>query len=168
MNLVVVLALGLAIGWLASRYIRDGHFGLVGDLAAGALGAVAGALLAGRLLPGGAPVGLIVQAGAALLGACALVALERALTVSNPLAARLGLQHPDTVGPLSEPLRQRLGAERGLGEGDAAALRVRQQRGGYGGRTVTYFQVFDPAGDAAKILHSGFVENDGQIVLNDN
>src|SRR4051794_40276498 len=127
MNLLVVIALGLVIGWLASRYIRIGGFGIVGDLAAGALGAAAGAFLLGRLMPGAAPASVSAQAGAAALGACALVALTRALTTPNPLAARLGLQHPDTVGPLSEPLRQRLGAERGLGARDAAALRVRQQ-----------------------------------------
>ena len=85
-----------------------------------------------------------------------------------------------SVAPLTEPLRVRLAAERGVGAQTASGLRMLQERGSYAGRSVTYFHVFDPAtagplsanlrrlGDLApgRILHSGHIERNGQVVLN--
>ena len=62
----------------------------------------------------------------------------------------------------------------------ARIVKGEKRDGRYAGRTVTYFQVFDPASaggpggdsrrletlDAGSILHSGFIEDDGRIVLN--
>src|SRR5687767_4286357 len=135
MYLVIQLALGLAVGWLVSRYLPERPAGLLGDLALGGLGACVAGFLAGPLLPGGA--GLVI----ALLGAAALIAAVRLMTEAGRLAARLRFWRPETVGPLTEPMRRLLGAERGLGEREAESLRMKMGRGLYAGRTVTYFQV---------------------------
>ncbi|MFN4016442.1 MAG: GlsB/YeaQ/YmgE family stress response membrane protein [Reyranella sp.] len=46
-NILVILVVGIAAGWLAGKVVRGTGFGLVGDLLIG----IAGALFAGLLLP---------------------------------------------------------------------------------------------------------------------
>jgi uncharacterized membrane protein YeaQ/YmgE (transglycosylase-associated protein family) len=181
MNIFILIALGLAVGWLASRFLATHPTGLLGDLVAGGVGASVAGVLAGRLLPGGAGLGLFGIV-VAVLGASLVIAGTRLMTGGSRLASQLTFWKADRVGPLSEPVRLRLAAERGLGAQDAAPLRMRQEHGRYADRTVTYFQVFDPATagtpgadlrhlrtlDARHILYSGFIERNGQIVLNDN
>jgi uncharacterized membrane protein YeaQ/YmgE (transglycosylase-associated protein family) len=76
----VVLVLGLCVGWLAPRLLGISYYGRAGDLTTGVLGAFVGAYLAGRLLPGDGPGVAVALAGAALLGAVALVAAARAMS----------------------------------------------------------------------------------------
>jgi hypothetical protein len=82
--------------------------------------------------------------------------------------------------PLSISVQRSLIKERSLQSDDMIPLRMLEERGQYAGRPVTYFRVFDPTNakwagvelrrydslDARRILHSGHVERDGQIVLN--
>jgi uncharacterized membrane protein YeaQ/YmgE (transglycosylase-associated protein family) len=44
-SLVLFLVIGLVAGWLASRIMRGGGFGLVGDLIVGVIGAFLGGWL---------------------------------------------------------------------------------------------------------------------------
>ena len=181
MNIFILIALGLVVGWLASRFLAARPTGLLGDLVAGGVGASVAGVLAGRLLPGGEGLGLFGIV-AAVLGASLAIAGTRLMTGGSRLASQLTFWKTDRVGPLSEPVRLRLAAERGLGAQGAAPLRMMQQDGRYADRSVTYFQVFDPATagtpgadlrnlrtlDARHILYSGFIERNGAIVLNDN
>jgi hypothetical protein len=92
---------------------------------------------------------------------------------------RMFWQRPGVV-PVSTTVRSVLARERGVSAEGAAKLRMLEERGGYAGRPVTYFRVFDPETAArAKVvprryadvgtdlvLHAGHVERDGSIVLN--
>jgi len=181
MSIVVLLILGCALGWLASRFAGSGAYGMLGDLVAGGAGASLGGFLAGRLALHD-PTGFGLPGIAlALLGAGLLIAATRLLSGSSRLASTLKFWRPDSVVSLPEAVRQRLAKDRGLNAEDGGRFRMLQERGQYTGRTVTYFQVFDPASvgtpgadlsrletlDARNILHSGFIERDGQVVLND-
>lgn len=44
-SLIIFLLIGLVAGWLASRIVGGGGFGLVGDLVVGVIGAVIGGFL---------------------------------------------------------------------------------------------------------------------------
>jgi uncharacterized membrane protein YeaQ/YmgE (transglycosylase-associated protein family) len=179
MHILALLGLGLAAGWLASwlagRFTIESRYGMMGDLVAGVAGAVVGGLLVTRLLPA-TPSGINLPGVAVtLLGASLLIVAVRLLTGD---AWKVWQKTPD--GRLSDPLMQRLATERGVSAQDAGQLRMKQQRGEYAGRTVTYFQVFDPNAAAARstdwshpdtmdsrrFLHSGFIEEDGSIILN--
>ncbi len=179
MNLVVSLGLGLLLGWLASqvagRFVAESRFGLLGDLVAGAAGSVVGALLVNRMLVAAVagssmnPLAIVVPVLVALL----------AVVVLRVAAGDLGRRFVP-VTALTEAIRLRLSEERGVTELAAAPLRMMQQRGQYAARTVTYFQIFDPKTvlaqgadllrpdtiDSRSFLHSGFVESDGRVVLN--
>jgi uncharacterized membrane protein YeaQ/YmgE (transglycosylase-associated protein family) len=47
--LVVILAVGLIVGWLAGKVVRGNGFGLVGDAAIGVVGALVGDWLLHRV-----------------------------------------------------------------------------------------------------------------------
>jgi uncharacterized membrane protein YeaQ/YmgE (transglycosylase-associated protein family) len=70
-TLVVWLIVGLVAGFLASRVVRGGGLGVIGDIIVGLIGAVIGGWLFGRLglLSGSGLLGSIVTAfvGAVLL-----------------------------------------------------------------------------------------------------
>lgn len=70
-TLIVYLIVGLVAGFLASRVVRGGGFGVIGDIIVGLVGAVIGGWLFGRLglLSGSGLLGSIVTAfvGAVLL-----------------------------------------------------------------------------------------------------
>ena len=74
-SLVLFLVIGLVAGWLASRIMRGGGFGLVGDLIVGVIGAFLGGWLFSLLgISLGGILGALVTA---LIGAIVLLYLLR-------------------------------------------------------------------------------------------
>jgi uncharacterized membrane protein YeaQ/YmgE (transglycosylase-associated protein family) len=74
-SLVLFLVIGLVAGWLASRIMRGGGFGLVGDLIIGVIGAFLGGWLFNLLgISLGGILGALVTA---LIGAIVLLYLLR-------------------------------------------------------------------------------------------
>lgn len=74
-NLLVFLLVGLVAGWLASRIMRAGPFGLVGDLIIGVIGAFVGGWLFDLLgISTGGILGMFV---AAVVGAIVLLYVLR-------------------------------------------------------------------------------------------
>jgi len=75
-SLFVILVIGTVAGWLAGRLTNGGGFGLAGNAIVG----VAGAMLAGFLLPGVLPVnGVTGQVISATIGAVIVVFLLQVL-----------------------------------------------------------------------------------------
>jgi uncharacterized membrane protein YeaQ/YmgE (transglycosylase-associated protein family) len=69
---------GLIGGWLAGKMMRGSGYGIFGDVALGLVGALVGGFVAGMFMQAAAGFwGTIVVA---FLGACALVAIVRAMT----------------------------------------------------------------------------------------
>ena len=64
-------AVGLAAGWAAGYVSREGGYGLIGDLALGAIGSLAGSGL--YLYLGNANPGVAVSLVVAFVGAAALI-----------------------------------------------------------------------------------------------
>jgi uncharacterized membrane protein YeaQ/YmgE (transglycosylase-associated protein family) len=77
-NVLWWLLVGLIAGFLASRVMRGGGYGLIGDIVVGLIGAFLGGLLAGLL--GLGSFGLIGTIVVAFLGACILLAILRAVS----------------------------------------------------------------------------------------
>jgi len=76
-SLIIFLVIGLVAGWLASRIMRTGPFGLVGDLIVGVIGSFIGVWLFGLLgVSAGGILGSLVMA---LVGAIVLLYLLRLL-----------------------------------------------------------------------------------------
>ena len=76
-SLIIFLVIGLVAGWLASRIMRAGPFGLVGDLIVGVIGSFIGVWLFGLLgVSAGGILGSLVMA---LVGAIVLLYLLRLL-----------------------------------------------------------------------------------------
>jgi len=74
-SLLLFLVIGLIAGWLASRIMRVGQFGLLGDLIVGVLGALIGGWLFGQLgISAGGILGSLVTA---LVGAIVLLYVLR-------------------------------------------------------------------------------------------
>lgn len=74
--LIVILAVGLVVGWLAGKVVRGNGFGLVGDAAIGIVGAFVGDWLLHRFGVHFAPgfIGLIINA---TIGAVVLLLVLR-------------------------------------------------------------------------------------------
>ena len=72
------LVVGLIAGFLASRVMRGGGYGIVGDIVVGLIGAFIGGFLAS--LVGIGTGGLIGTIIIAFIGACILIAILRALS----------------------------------------------------------------------------------------
>ena len=72
------LVVGLIAGFLASRVMRGGGYGLVGDIVVGMIGAIIGGWLAGLL--GLGSYGLIGTIVVAFIGACILLAILHAVS----------------------------------------------------------------------------------------
>jgi len=70
------LIVGLIAGFLASRVMRGGGYGLIGDIVVGIIGALLGGWLAGFLGIGAS--GLIGTIIVAFIGACILLAILHA------------------------------------------------------------------------------------------
>jgi len=77
-NVLWWLVVGLIAGFLASRVMRGGGYGLIGDIVVGLIGAFIGGVLAGLL--GLGSFGLIGTIVVAFLGACVLIAILRAVS----------------------------------------------------------------------------------------
>jgi len=75
LDLFLFLLIGLAAGWLASRIMKAGQFGLVGDLIVGVIGAIIGGWLFGLL--GLKAVGILGSLIVALVGAMVLLYIIR-------------------------------------------------------------------------------------------
>ena len=68
--LIIMLAIGAVAGWLAGQILKGAGFGLVGNIIVG----IAGALVAGLLLPNLIPIGVIPgQIISATIGAIILL-----------------------------------------------------------------------------------------------
>ncbi len=73
------LIVGLVAGFFASRVMRGGGYGLIGDIVVGIIGAFLGGWLAG-LMGFGSTYGLLGSIVIAFIGACILLALLRAIS----------------------------------------------------------------------------------------
>ena len=82
-NVLWWLLVGLVAGFLASRVMSGGGYGLIGDIVVGLIGAFIGGWLAGFLGIGGSS-SLIVTIVIAFIGACILLAIFRAVTRGAP------------------------------------------------------------------------------------
>jgi uncharacterized membrane protein YeaQ/YmgE (transglycosylase-associated protein family) len=78
-GLIIWLVIGLIVGFIASRLMGAGGYGLVGDIIVGLVGAFLGGLLANLLIPD-ANFGLIGSIIVAIIGACLLIWLLRLVT----------------------------------------------------------------------------------------
>src|SRR5438128_10010148 len=78
-NVLCWLVVGLIAGFLASRVMRGGGYGLIGDIVVGLIGAFIGGWLAGILGIGGSS-SLIVSIVIAFIGACILLAILHAVS----------------------------------------------------------------------------------------
>ena len=78
-NVLWWLLVGLVAGFLASRVMRGGGYGLIGDIVVGLIGAFIGGWLADLLGIGGSS-SLIVSIVIAFIGACILLAILHAVT----------------------------------------------------------------------------------------
>jgi len=78
LSIVLWLVIGLVAGFLASRVMRGGGYGVVGDIVVGLIGALIGGFLAGLL--GLGQFGLIGSIIVAFIGACILIAILRAVS----------------------------------------------------------------------------------------
>jgi uncharacterized membrane protein YeaQ/YmgE (transglycosylase-associated protein family) len=86
LSIVLWLIIGLIAGFLASRVMRGGGYGVVGDIVVGLIGALIGGFLAGLL--GLGHFGLIGSIIVAFIGACILIAILRAVSGSGPRRRR--------------------------------------------------------------------------------
>jgi uncharacterized membrane protein YeaQ/YmgE (transglycosylase-associated protein family) len=77
-NVLWWLLVGLIAGFLASRVMRGGGYGLIGDIVVGLIGAFLGGWLAGLL--GLGSFGLIGTIVVAFIGACILLAILHAVS----------------------------------------------------------------------------------------
>ena len=77
-GLIIWLVIGLIAGFLASRIMGAGGYGVVGDIIVGLVGAFLGGLIANLLIPD-ANFGLIGSIIVAIIGACILIAILRAV-----------------------------------------------------------------------------------------
>src|SRR5581483_7786824 len=85
-GLVMWLIVGLVAGFLASRVMRGGGYGLIGDIVVGLIGAFLGGWLASLL--GIGSFGLIGTIVVAFIGACILLAILHAVTRGGARASR--------------------------------------------------------------------------------
>ncbi len=73
------LVVGLVAGFLASRVMRGGGYGIIGDIVVGIVGALLGGWLSG-FLGFGDTYGLIGSIVIAFIGACILIAILHAFS----------------------------------------------------------------------------------------
>ncbi len=78
LSILLWLVVGLIAGFLASRLMRGGGYGLVGDIVVGLIGALIGGFLADFL--GLGSFGLIGTMIVAFIGACISIAILRAVS----------------------------------------------------------------------------------------
>jgi uncharacterized membrane protein YeaQ/YmgE (transglycosylase-associated protein family) len=78
LSILLWLVIGLIAGFLASRVMRGGGYGLVGDIVVGLIGALIGGFLASLL--GFGSFGVLGSIIVAFIGACVLIAILRAVS----------------------------------------------------------------------------------------
>ncbi len=78
-GIIIWLIIGLIAGFVASRVMGTGGYGLIGDIIIGIIGAFLGGLIANLLIPD-ANFGLIGSIIVAIIGACILIAVLRAVS----------------------------------------------------------------------------------------
>src|ERR1700757_698795 len=78
-GLLAWLVVGLVAGFLASRVMRGGGYGIIGDIIVGIIGAFIGGFVA-SLLGFGGSAGLVGSIVIAFIGACILIAILRAVS----------------------------------------------------------------------------------------
>jgi len=88
MGILSWIVVGLIAGWLASRVMRGGGYGLIGDIIVGAVGAVIGGFLASTLLkmPNAVNGINVTSILVAFVGAVILLAILRAVGGRRRLA----------------------------------------------------------------------------------
>ena len=86
-NVLWWLVVGLVAGFLASRVMRGGGYGLIGDIVVGLIGAFLGGWLASLLGIGGSS-SLIVTIIIAFVGACILLAILHAVSRGGATRSR--------------------------------------------------------------------------------
>jgi uncharacterized membrane protein YeaQ/YmgE (transglycosylase-associated protein family) len=74
-GVVAWVVVGLIAGFLASRFMRGGGYGLVGDIVVGLVGALVGGFLFGMVVTG--EYGFVGSIVVAFLGACLLIWVVR-------------------------------------------------------------------------------------------
>ncbi len=79
MTILVWVIVGLIAGWIASRIMGAGGYGLVGDIIVGMLGAVVGGWLLARLLGIGVTGLNIESIFVSVVGAIIVIVVYRAL-----------------------------------------------------------------------------------------
>jgi len=77
-GLIIWIIIGLIACFVASRIMRGGGYGVIGDIIVGLVGALIGGFLANLLLQG-ANFGLIGSIIVAIIGACILIAILHAV-----------------------------------------------------------------------------------------
>ncbi len=75
------IIIGLIAGFIASRVMGEGGYGLVGDIIVGIVGALIGGFI--LILLGVGANGFIGTLITAIIGACILIALVRAVTANR-------------------------------------------------------------------------------------
>jgi uncharacterized membrane protein YeaQ/YmgE (transglycosylase-associated protein family) len=82
MGILAWIVVGLVAGWFASRVMRGGGYGLIGDIIVGAVGAVIGGFLAATFLnmPDAVNGINITSIFVAFIGAVILIAILRAVS----------------------------------------------------------------------------------------
>jgi uncharacterized membrane protein YeaQ/YmgE (transglycosylase-associated protein family) len=78
-GLIIWLLIGLIAGFLASKIMRGGGYGVVGDIIVGLIGALVGGLLVNLLSPD-ANFGFIGSIIVSIIGACLFIWLVRMVT----------------------------------------------------------------------------------------
>ena len=78
-GILIWLVIGLIAGFVASRVMGAGGYGLIGDIVIGIIGAFLGGLIANLLIPD-ANFGLLGSIIVAIIGACILIAVLRAVS----------------------------------------------------------------------------------------
>jgi uncharacterized membrane protein YeaQ/YmgE (transglycosylase-associated protein family) len=88
MGILSWIVVGLIAGWLASRVMRGGGYGLIGDIIVGAVGAVIGGFLASTFLkmPNAVNGINVTSILVAFVGAVILLAILRAVGGRRRLA----------------------------------------------------------------------------------
>jgi len=88
MGILSWIVVGLIAGWLASRVMRGGGYGLIGDIIVGVVGALIGGFLASTLLkmPNAVSGINITSILVAFVGAVILLAILRAVGGRRRLA----------------------------------------------------------------------------------
>ena len=80
MGIISWLLLGLVAGWLAGLLMKGGGYGILGDILLGIVGALVGGFLSSALLGIDVTGFNVTSVLVAVLGACLVIGLSRALS----------------------------------------------------------------------------------------